>query len=540
MSPRTGLHANPFCVLGVTTRDDGRKIIEMAEERSLSIDPDDCQKARSALTNPRTRLAAEIAWMPGVPPRTVESLVSALSENPASVRRGPGLPDLARANVMAAALELLEEGEPVASVAQLICDLARVVESVVTANVLRDINEDRAISGFPEVQTIDAVEDALAERRKAHLSVLRNVLDRMETEKLIETMSIAVSLATSHGDEHGPALLDDLVDTYEGEAQVFLQPEQENIVELVRRSKAAAPRGVMALIPFLDRLDRVVKNWDRVAQPIQISAKSRGMTHHQSREIALALRNLGVDLVNEHRMLDEASRIIKLVQETFSELPEVAERLEGDVRTISELRAERDEWAREISFRAEVGVFAKEELAISPDGIRWNSRTFPLDEITRVRWGGVRHSVNGIPTGTNYTIAFGDKSSQQVIELRKEATFNGFIDALWRAVCVRLMIEMLRDLSKGESFLCGDVKVEDAVVTLAKHKFFGARESVRVSWSEVNIWSADGRLYIGKANDKNTYGSMSYIDSWNVHILENLIRGSFKKGGQKLSDFLRK
>jgi hypothetical protein len=442
---------------------------------------------------------------------------------------------------MAAALELVEEGEPASSVAQLIGDFAKVVESVDPSKVLRDINEDRTISGFPEAQGIDAVEDALVERRKAYLSVLRNVLDKMETEKLIETMSIALSLATSHGDNHGPALLDDLVDsTYEVEAQIFLQPEHENIVELLRRAREAAPRGAGALAPLLDRLDRVVKNWDRVAQPIQISAKSRGVAHRQSRDIAFALRNFGVDLVNDHRMFDESSRVIKLIQETFSELPEVAERLEDDVRTIGELRSERDQWAREISFHADVGVFAKSELAISAEGIRWRGRTFPLESITRVRWGGVRHSVNGIPTGTDYTIAFGDKHSEQVINLRKEATYSGFIESLWRAVCVRLMIELLRDLSEGRSLVFGDAKVEDGAAMLAKHKFFGASESVRVPWGEIHVWSANGKFFIGKANDKDTYGSMSYIDSWNVHILEHVIRSSFKKGIIKLSDFLKR
>jgi hypothetical protein len=439
---------------------------------------------------------------------------------------------------MAAALELVGEGEPAASVAELIGDFARVVESVDTFEVLRDINEDRTISGFPEVQGIDAVEDALAAQRKAYLSVLRNMLDRMETEKLIETMSVAVSLATSHGDKHGPALLDDLVDnTYEVEAQVFLEPEYKNIVELLRRAEEAAPGGAAALAPFLDKLDRVVRSWDRVAQPIQISAKSRGIEHRQSRDIAVAVGRFGFRcLAKAHRMYDEASRVIKLVQDTFSELPEVAEELKEVAVEIDELR----KWTREISFRTEVGAFAKTELAISPEGIRWYGRTYPLESITRVRWGGVRHSVNGIPTGTEYTIGFGDKNSQQVINLRKEATYNGFIDSLWKAVCVRLMIEILRDLSEGKSIVFGDVKVEDDAATLAKHKFFGASESVRVAWGETHVWSANGSFFIGKANDKDIYGSMSYIDSWNVHILEHAIRGGFKKGIRKLSDYLKR
>jgi hypothetical protein len=537
MSRITRLHKNPFCVLGVTTRDHSRKIIEMAEERSLSIDPDVCQQARSDLTNPRTRLSTEMAWLPGVAPRAAEKLINALLENPASVRSELGLPELARANVMAAAFELVNEDEPTTSVAHFMHDFAWVVESVSADDVLRDINEDRTISGFPQVHGINAVEDIFIERRKAYVSVLRNLLDKMETDKLVEMMIAAVSGATSNGQEQGPVLLDDLVDIYEVEAQGFLQREHENITALVRNIKNAVPGGATALNPILTKLDQVARNWNRVARPIQISRRSRGIAHWQSVEIARALRDLGVDLVNENEMIDQASRIIELVRALFSGLPELAERIEEDVQAVAKLRARKEEWARQITFRAEVGLSGK-ELAISPDGIRWNGRTFPLDSITRVRWGGVRHSVNGIPTGKSYTIAFGDRGSEQVIHLNKEATFSGFIDALSQAVCGRLMVELMKDLSNGKSFSCGDVTVEDGAVTLAKHKFFGANESVRTTWNEVSVWSAGGRFYIGKRNDKKTYGSMSYIDNWNAHILELVIRGGFKKGIGKLSDIL--
>src|SRR3546814_5902743 len=74
----------------------------------------------------------------------------------------------------------------------------------------------------------------------------------------------------------------------------------------------------------------------------------------------------------------------------------------------------RDEWAHEITYRAEIGVMFKDTLSISPDGISWKGQSFSLDSITRVRWGGVRHSVNGVPTGTTYTIAFGDKRSEEI------------------------------------------------------------------------------------------------------------------------------
>lgn len=541
----TSLHANPFCVLGVTTRDDRRKIVEMAEERALHMDGDICQKARSDLTNPRTRLSSEMAWMPGVAPRTAENMVRTLAESPRAVRSEHGLPGLARANLLEAVCELVAEDEPAASVAGFIRDFADVVEGIDPEEVLRDVNEDRAISGFPEVRGTDAVEEELAERRRAYRSALKNLLDTMDPEKLVATMTEVVTLATDDGDEHGPALIADLVDSYEVETQGFLQKESENIAALIERVREAAPRGEKAVEPIMSKLEKVARNWDSVAQPIQISAKARGIVHRPSRDVAYDLRGLGIDLNNEHGMLDQAHRMTDLLHDLFAELPEVVERLGEDAEAIAGLRRQAEErernseqWARDITFRAEVGLVFKDELAISPEGLRWKGRAFPLDSITRVRWGGVRKSVNGIPTGTDYTIGFGDNRSEQVVEVRKEATYAGFLDPLWRAVCVRLMFEMIAALEQGKSFSFGDIEVEDDAVTLVRHKFLGSNERVRLGWHEVHVWSADGNFVIGQQNDKKVYGSASYIHAWNTHILEHVIRGGFKKGVRKLSDYL--
>ena len=143
----TTLHANPFCVLGVTTRDDRRKIVEIAGERALHLDHDLCQKARSDLTHPRARLSAEMAWMPGVAPSMAEKLTKALSEDPLSVRTEDRLTELARANLMAAAFELVADNEPAKSIAEFVRNFAWVVETIDPKNVLRDVNEDRAVSG---------------------------------------------------------------------------------------------------------------------------------------------------------------------------------------------------------------------------------------------------------------------------------------------------------------------------------------------------------------------------------------------------------
>ena len=180
------------------------------------------------------------------------------------------------------------------SIAHFIDNFCCVVEAIDANDVLRDINEDRGVSGFPEIRSVDMVNDELAERRKLYCSVLRNCLDNMRSTKLVETMSRAVSSATDAGEKHGPALLDDLVDGSEIETQAFLQKECESISALVRCARDIAPRGEKATSLILDKIEQVTRNWDNVAQPIQVSGKSRGIVHRPSCDLAIDLRNLAV------------------------------------------------------------------------------------------------------------------------------------------------------------------------------------------------------------------------------------------------------
>ena len=543
----TALHQTPFAILGVTTRDDRRRIVELAEEKSLELDHDVCQKARSDLTNPRTRLSAEIAWLPGVSPRRASQLVEGLLHDALAVREESGLPTLAHLNLLAAAFEAVDSEHDAEDLASFIQEVAYLVDEIDPEDVLRDINEDRAVSGFPEVRALDQIEAELAERKRYYRSAIKDALDRLPPTTLVQVMTDTVEGVTLGGEDHAPELIDDLVDSYEVETQGFLQKEAENVHKLIKAARDSANSGEAAVKPYVDKLDAVARNWDKVAQPIQLSAKARGIDHEASRDLAYEIRILAIDLFNTHDMLTQSQRLTGLLQELFAELPEVSERVEQDADALADIIQERkqavarrDEWAREITYRAEIGVMFKDTLSISPDGISWKGQSFSLDSITRVRWGGVRHSVNGVPTGTTYTIAFGDKRSEAVVELKKEDIYSKFIDKLWRAVCVRLLGEMLEALKDGRDLYFGDALLHDDGITLVKHKFLGANERVRCTWGQVQIWNADGSFCIGSKDDKKTNVGISYIHVANTHILEQLIRMAFKKPGlRRLSELLQ-
>lgn len=543
----TALHQSAFSVLGVTTRDNRKRIVELAEEKSLELDHDVCQKARSDLTNPRTRLSVEIGWLPGVSPRKASQLVENLVNDPMAIRKESGLPTLAHLNLLAAAFEAVDGKHDADDLAEFIMEAAYLAEDLTPEEVLRDINEDRAVSGFPEVRALDQIEAELTERKRYYRGAIKEAINRLPPITLIQVMTETVDGVTSGGEDHAPGLIDDLVDSYEVETHGILQQEAENVHKLINAARDHAGSGEAAVKPYVDKLDAVARNWDKIAQPIQLSSKARGIDHEASRDLAYEIRGLAIELFNKHDMLVQSQRLTGLIQEIFSEVPEIADRVEEDADALADIFQQRkqaasrqDEWAREITYRAEIGVMFKDTLSISPQGVSWKGQNFPLDSITRVRWGGVSHSVNGVPTGTTYTIAFGNRNSEAVVELKKQDIYNTFIDKLWRAVGVRLLTEMLEALKDGRDLHFGDALLHDDGITLVRRKFLGSNEKVRCSWGQIHVWSADGSFCIGAKDDKKVNAGVSYIHGANTHVLEQAIRMGFKKPGmRRLSEVLQ-
>lgn len=537
------LYSNPFHLLGATTRDDRRRLVELAEEKVFELDPQLCRKARSDLTNPRTRVAAEVGWLPGIAPARASGLVERLPTEPRSLVFHGGIPPLCEANLLSAAFELLRDMTPDRLVDWVI-RFGQVVATISIDDVIRDINEDRSVAGFPEVTDREVVEAALADQRRLYRTAVKTALDHLAASRLVGVMTEIVDRATNRGKHHAPKLIDGVADLYRVEAQDFLQTEAENVNRLVTAARRAAPSGEGAVDPIVDQLAKVTKNWDRVAQPIQVSFMARGQDHRASNEIAFTIRSLAVDLVNDHRMLGPARRLTDLLHEVFEEVPEILDVVAKDtadlddiVRTQKLAENQREEWEQEISYSAEIGTIFKNSLSISPDGVSWKGRRYPLEAITRVRWGGVRHSVNFIPTGTTYTIGFGDEHSESVVELRRKDVFATFVQKLNRAVGPRLMVELLTKLKAGEARFGGAV-VRDAEILLPKHRFLRGKEMVGRNWHQVQIWSADGSFMIGAKDDKKVVVSLSYIHTPNTHILEQVIRAAFRQGTRRLSDIL--
>lgn len=329
---------NPFHLLGATTRDSRRRIVELAEERALTMDFELCAKARADLTNPRQRVFLEVTWLPGVPPERCADLVRNLS-NMAAVRAAVDVTPLATANTVASALALTTAPIPVAAAVDWIVALATAHDRTDPEEVLDAINEDRAVAGMPEVSQGELIEEAIAEQRRFYVDAMRTALNHMPTRQLVETVTTIVDRTTGKGHKHAPLLVDQFVDSYEVEAARFLELESASVGKLLGGLNSAAKRRVQraTLDQLIERIEQVVRNWDSVAQPIQLSAMARGIDHVASIQLVNQVRATAVDLHNEHGMLWAARRLTSMLRAVFAEVPRAVEALDKDIATLDRM-----------------------------------------------------------------------------------------------------------------------------------------------------------------------------------------------------------
>ena len=550
---------NPFHILTATTRDNRQKIIALAEERILFLDPNECTQARSDLTNPRKRLSAEIAWMPGTGLKRASEVLRYLESSPRmlfgmdeltqfkNILGADKMIPIAQANLLAAGLSRLSDYSS-DDVAEWIVEIAHVFENIDPEVVHTTINGERIVSSFPEITDLSWIETEIQERRHYYRQVITLALNNLPIKEHARAMTRVAVAETSCEKKSRLTLIHNIVGWYERDVQESLEKEEANIEVLDEKIRTAVNAEIqnLTLAQMINQFIQAVKNWDSFAQPIQIIKRSQGLSHDASYRVAGQVRKLAVDLFNKYDKLDFSQQLTNMLQEVFAEVGEIAERTAEDARALDEIAEQRlllieaakkraEEWRREITYEADVGTFLfKNKLRISPESIEWRGNQWDLDSITRIRWGGTRHSLNGIPTGTTYSIIF-DYAS---IELKDETIYNNFIDRLWRTVGVRLLTEYLEGLRDGRKYRFGSAVISDHGVELERKRLFGSNERVFCRWSELAIWNGAGVFCIGRRGDKKLAASFSYQDEDNINILEAVIRMFWKRGGNKLSDLL--
>ena len=355
---------NPFHIFAATTRDSRQKIMELAEERILSIDPNECIQARTDLTHPRKRLSAEIAWLPGTGLVRAGEVLKYLESSAGNLVGMDKLTQfknilgtdkmipLAQANLLAARLSRLPDypSDFVAAwvVSEWIVEIANVFESIDPETVHVIINEERTVSGFPAITDLSAIETEIQERRYHYRQVITSTLAKLHIKECAAAVTRVVLAAINNKEKSRLALIEDMVDWYELVVQESLEKEERNIRVLDEKVRMAvdAKSSDIVLAAMVSQLIQPIKNWGSFAQPIQLIKRSQGLSHDVSYRVAARARRLAVDLFSKYDKLAFSQRLTDALQRVFAEVDELAECLAEDARTVNKIAERRAQRAR--------------------------------------------------------------------------------------------------------------------------------------------------------------------------------------------------
>jgi len=503
--------------------------MEAAEDRSLTIDADRCRAACAVLTNPRRRIEAELAWFPGTSPNTASRALLAKSLDELDDFPLAGVARINACIAVAAHVSAPSKDQLI----RLMDTITTDAEDISSDLLIREINEDREIAGFPAITSVDIVDNALIDRRQEWRRAIADMLAATPSLILVEALNNLVDLVQNQG--RFPRLLHEVIDDYALRAQPFIKLELEAAEKVTAKARSLAGSRPDALEPLISALTELLDTWEKVTRPIQLSATSRGRADEESESLALDIRSLSIDLYNEHKLLEISQRISTLLDARFQAIPRIASRVAQDIAALEDLAAQRQQRHEDLAYTANIGLIGQSQLSIDGFGMSWNGEHYPLETITHARWGAVRRSVNGVPTGTDYLIAWGDLRRTAVVTFRNGKIFEAFTNRQWKAIAEQILTRIVDTLAEGRTIQFGNAVIGNDTVVLKRNKFF-SQEDVTIPWSEMSVSSHDGSLILHGPSGSRTSCNLSYRNVNNVHFLELIIRTAFKKGRTRLSE----
>ena len=338
---------NPFFVLGVTPESSRSEILAKAEEAALLDDPDRVSQCRATLTNPAKRLDAELRFLPGVRTDEIEAICSALKKDLASVVNWPAekLSGIARSNVMIAAVSSIDlsTSAKAPSLIPLIWDAAKSFDQQTIEQIEAQINQSRTAARFPSVKDTARMSDILQDIRREYLKNITTAFDSLRTAEVIDVLSKELSLAESERAKSSgsviPALLEDLMNSYEIAAQVFINKEKETADRLI----SEIPQGCKEMemtsgsVMLLQQLQELVQKWVTVIGILDRFHLLKGESYEPTRSLFVHIRQLAVKLSNEYQCFQASKGITEKILRPLAFDSERTKATEEDLRKLCEI-----------------------------------------------------------------------------------------------------------------------------------------------------------------------------------------------------------
>ena len=547
------LKENPFYILGVSPRDNKRKIMDAAEEKLLFMDADVVENAKNDLLDSNRRLDAELGWFVGLDSKTNNDIVKNLNEDLFSEDIFYSLVQYDKLNYLLEWIRIKtndfysENGAlPLMKVVQKISNIYEKFisqeESIAIQELKFLINNSRIHAGFSIIDT-NILLEKLYDRKENVVAILLKAIDEMPSNLIIFYIKILVTFETGAGRRRASVIIESIVMHYEISIHQFINTQSERIYSILNlildghNDKNVIEKSIAK---WTDTLFVYIKVWNRVVETIEVFHLSKGKEHQETYQILHNFRNVCLKITNDYNMPKLALKLLQqMYYETSYYIPTLKKLFKDDIKILTDMVKKQEEyerqeaeekkkyekWAKSIYYETEFGLIFKEKFKISADGIEYDGRTTPLNDIIGISWGGITNYWNSVPTGTDYTIRFKTLDGETAIN-PNEDQYKHITECLWKAVGLNIFTNMLKQLENGETLKVGNIKVIDTGVYLIKSGWFSSEEKI-FPWNKITTYSQDGLFYLREKDGKHK-ASSSYMSDMNTHILDFMIRLFFK------------
>ena len=116
-----------------------------------------------------------------------------------------------------------------------------------------------------------------------------------------------------------------------------------------------------ALKKLVLRLNKELREWDKLVQPIQLSTQKRGLDHTQSKNLGFKVRNLALELNNTHNERDLAYSITLNLMDVFQEVTSISDLSKRDSEALKSSREEDKVISEVMEYITEAKINAKEK-----------------------------------------------------------------------------------------------------------------------------------------------------------------------------------
>lgn len=536
---------NPFFLLGASPRDSKRAIHEKAEDKSFELEEERCGNAERILLNPKKRLEAELSWFPGMSPNKTKEILNRIAEDAKNSAYDSDfflqLEGLSRANAIAFFLESIPtEGtwprEEIESVVRDFCEAASEADA---GRIIDLINEDRLASGFPMASSEEEIMSGLEERRRICKDSLNAFFDAQDSCVVVEALTRLVEESTFHGErECDWPLLDDIMADYEIRAASFFERQEKKINSALvgMTTDMEAKKPWIRMQSNFDALKDDVLQWDRVAQPIQVLLRSKGVDHKRSKALSERLRDFALFAHNRHGYTDLSMKITDLQQSVFAELRGAAETAAADKKQLQVILGEQKKQEarkKELQYFCEWGLLVKSSVRFDSESITINGTdVYELEDITGVLWSVARG--NAFVFGSKYNVSFVANDQFVRVPIKDGVVFENVTRRLWMTAGASILFSALDKLKKGRCVSFGSIRVFNEGVELPRKRWFSFEPRTRlVEWGGMERpVSLNGTLVI-RSKDGSYEASLDYETEYNALVLTCILETVFKRQGAR-------